>query len=207
PRMRKLLYTDPVRLQEAEASSAEDRVWAQGACAGDHAAFEALVRKYQSRCVCIARSFVRSEDSARDVAQEAFVRLYRSLHRYDPGQRFYTWLYRIVVHLAIDHLRKNRPWSRARVEAIEREAEAWRGTATPASGLETIELRERVAGILRALPVKYRVLLVLRDVEGFNSKEIAEIAGWNHATVRWRLHRARQLFRAEWAKAGFAEEI
>ena len=61
--------------------------------------------------------------------------------------------------------------------------------------------------VLQEVPSKYRRLLVLRDIEGFTSKEIAEVAGWNHATVRWRLHRARKLFRAAWETRGFSSEL
>jgi RNA polymerase sigma-70 factor (ECF subfamily) len=127
------------------------------------------------RSIAIARHFVPDEETGRDVAQEAFLRLYRNLHRYDPERRFYTWFYRIVVHLAID-------WA----------------------SLLRRDLKEQVEGVLSVLPEKYQLLLVLRDVEGFTAKEIAEISGSNHATVRWRLHRARQIFRDSWVAAGFA---
>ncbi|MCA8960876.1 MAG: sigma-70 family RNA polymerase sigma factor [Planctomycetes bacterium] len=195
-----------VRDDEAsERSANEDRVWVERARCGDHSAFEKLVEKYQERAVWIARGLISDPEIARDVAQESFLRVYRSLDRYDPAHRFYTWFYRIVVHLAIDALRRRRrvvPWKLTGTPHGEFE---YREVAGRAPSL--VETRERVRRILERVPPKYRMLIVLRDFEGFTSKEIADIADWNHATVRWRLHRARQLFREEWESAGYSVEL
>ena len=184
----------------AEASAGEDREWIERARYGDERAFGDLVVKYQDRAIAIARNFVLNEEAARDVAQEAFLRVYRNLHRYDPQHRFYTWFYRIVVHLAIDRTRR-----RKRVaELLRQRAREPLGTPEdPSTPLVHDDLRGQVERILEKLPQKYRVLLVLRDLEGFTSKEISEISGSNHATVRWRLHRARQIFRESWEAAGY----
>lgn len=185
----------------SEESAAEDRIWIARARQDDETAFAELVRKYQDRAIAVARHFVRDEEAARDVAQEGFLRVYRNLDRYDPKHRFYTWFYRIVVHLAIDRTRR-----RKRVQELlrQRAREPWTSPEDPSRPLERSDVRTQVEGILERLPKKYRVLLVLRDMEGFNSKEIAEISGSNHATVRWRLHRARQMFRDAWEAAGHA---
>lgn len=188
----------------SEAGANEDRALVEKARFGDERAFERLVGKYQERTIHIARNFVLDEESARDVAQEAFLRVYRCLDRYDPKFRFYTWFYRLVVHLAIDHVRRHRRPVQALTDRI---AEGCGRLDSPGRGVENSELRQRVAGILEEVPLKYRMLIVLRDVEGFTSKEISEIAGWNHATVRWRLHRARKLFRVAWEDAGYPEEF
>lgn len=199
----------------AAASAAEDREFALRAASGDHDAFEALVRKYRRRSIAIAQRIVLDAEAARDVAQDAFLRLYKSLHRYDPAQRFYTWFYRVVVHLAIDHLRRARHTPR-RLGEFGEDGEAGghfrrAGRAPgddpdePRVRAERAEVEARVRSVLATLPGKYRLLLVLRDMEGFTSKEISEIARWNHATVRWRLHRARRLFRDAWRAAGFPE--
>ena len=92
----------------AEASASEDRQWIERARYGDEGAFADLVRKYQDRAIAIARHFVLDEEAARDVAQEGFLRVFKNLHRYDPKHRFYTWFYRILVHLAIDRTRRRR---------------------------------------------------------------------------------------------------
>ena len=194
-----------VRTGQAEASALsadEDRVIIEKAQRGDTDAFEELVKKYQERSIGIARHFVQEEELARDIAQEAFLRVYRNLHRYDPKHRFYTWFYRIVVHLAIDSVRKLRRPGRecalelTRVAAQRVELE-----------METREVRGSIRKTLEKIPQSYRLLLVLRDIEGFTSKEIADISGWNHATVRWRLHRARALFRTAWEAAGLMPEL
>ncbi len=184
----------------AEASASEDREWIERARYGDEQAFTALVQKYQERAIAIARHFVLNEEAARDVAQEAFLRVYRNLHRYDPKHRFYTWFYRIAVHLAIDWTRRNRRMGEL---LRERAKEPTPVPEDPSRPLERSDLRAQVERVLSFLPDKYRVLLVLRDVEGFTSKEIAVISGSNHATVRWRLHRARQIFRDSWESAGY----
>ncbi|MEM7261696.1 MAG: sigma-70 family RNA polymerase sigma factor [Planctomycetota bacterium] len=199
--------------QEAEAetedpgekSANEDRVLIERARCGDHDAFETLVRKYQDRTVWIARNFVPDVEMARDIAQEAFLRVYKSLDRYDPAHRFYTWFYRIVVHLAIDALRRRKKITRWKLEATPLGQVDF---LEPAGGdLEKEETHTRVHRILQRVPPKYRMLLVLRDLEGFTSKEISDVAGWNHATVRWRLHRARQLFKDAWEAAGYPAEV
>lgn len=197
------LEASATRSSANAASSMEDRVLIELARMGDEAAFEKLVEKYRARTMWIARGFVLDDESARDVAQEAFLRLYQNLHRYDPRQRFYTWYYRIVVHLSIDYVRRGRRRPR-RILPGDEAARAER--SSPADAMELAELRQQVRAILETVPVKYRALLVLRDLEGFTSKEIADIFRCNHATARWRLHRARKLFRAAWEEAGFPAE-
>lgn len=182
--------------EAGERSAQQDREWIRKTLQGDHATFESLVVKYQDRAYWVARGLLFDDETARDVTQEAFLRVYRNLDRYDPSRRFYTWFYRIVVHLAIDVIRRKKKAVRARRDqtlALDQEYEDRAGVH-----LEREELRHRVRSTLAQVPPKYRLLLILRDLDGFTSKEIADIAGWNHATVRWRLHRARKLFRAAW---------
>ncbi len=191
--------------EAGEKSANEDRVLIERARCGDHDAFETLVTKYQERTVWIARNFVPNTETAKDIAQEAFLRVYRSLDRYDPKHRFYTWFYRIVVHLSIDAVRRNRKLTRWKLESSPLGRVEYEEVA--GGDVELDETRARVHQILQRVPPKYRMLLVLRDLEGFTSKEISDIASWNHATVRWRLHRARQLFREAWESAGFETEL
>lgn len=192
--------SDPGDLPSVDLESAqEDREFIARSLLGDEGAFERLVKKYQERTLAIARSFYLDEESARDVAQEAFLRVYRSLHRYDAQQRFYTWFYRIVVHLVIDLVRRRK---RAPISSEVVTASLPHPGKEPGACLEEAELREQVGRVLELLPENYRALLVLRDMEGFSSKEISDICGSNHATVRWRLHRARRIFRQAWEAAG-----
>ena len=169
---------------------------------GREAAFRELVERYQERAYWISKGMVGNPDDARDVAQEAFVRVFKSLDRFDPKLKFYTWFYQIVVNLSIDHLRRGK--KRAKV-SLDEMAENGEGSVAgpsepPAAALERGEVGARVARVLEELPEKYRAVMVLRDLEGYDGLEVASIEGASHATVRWRLHKARQMFREAWER-------
>jgi RNA polymerase sigma-70 factor (ECF subfamily) len=145
---------------------------------------------------------VGNREDALDLAQEAFLRVFKSLARFDFEHEFTTWLYRIVNNLAIDHLRKRRPLSGA---GSEEEAEAFldredEHVEAPSAALESEELARAVRGCIEALPAHFRSVLALRELEGLPCTEIARIVGATHVTVRWRLHRARKLFQEEWER-------
>lgn len=164
--------------------------------AGEGDAYRVLVDRYQQRAFFVARGMLGNDEDARDAAQEAFVRAYRSLDRFDTRMRFYTWLYQIVVNLCIDQLRRQQKRRAASLDAV---AEV--GVRGQDSGrLEEEELRARVQQVLDELPPKYKAVMVLSDLEGIGAKEIAHMTGTTHATVRWRHHRARKLFRDAWER-------
>ncbi|MBI3725305.1 sigma-70 family RNA polymerase sigma factor [bacterium] len=165
-------------------------------------AFRELVERYQERAYWIAKGMVGNADDARDVAQEAFVRVFRSVDRFDPKLKFYTWFYQIVVNLGIDHLRRSKKRTRLSIEDLGENGEGQieGKSEAPHKAVERDETRRRVLRVLDELPAKYRSVIVLRDLEGFDGREVASIAGATHATVRWRLHKARQMFRAAWER-------
>lgn len=164
---------------------------------GDSEAFGELVRRYSRRAFYVAWHVVGSVEDARDVVQESFLRLHRSLDRYDFARSFYTWFYRIVTNLAIDALRKRRA---ARMVGIEDFEERPTDFARPSADLEREEERDLVWQVLDSLDPKFRAVLVLREIHGLSAREIAPILGVTHVTARWRLHRGRQLFRDAWAE-------
>ena len=176
----------------------EDHDLIRACLEGRQEAFAGLVKRHEQRAFWAAYKILGDADSARDVSQEAFVRVWRALHRFDFSMAFSTWLYRIVVNLAIDHLRRNRRHRGADLDAL-REA-----VADPTPGLapdhrqQAAETSRMVRQVLDTLDEKYRTVLVLRDLEGLSSKQIADITGIAHATVRWRLHVARKQFRDAW---------
>lgn len=176
----------------------------QAALDGDFHAFECLVARYERKSFWIAFHVLGRVEESRDVVQEAFVRVYRSLDRFDFARNFYTWLYRIVTNLAIDQLRKIRS---DRSVQIERGPDEFvgEGHVGPGEALEGAELRSDVRRILGEIPPRFRTILALRDLHGISCREIAPILGLTHATVRWRLHKARQLFKARWERAGLAD--
>jgi len=163
---------------------------------GDQNAFRLLVERYQQRAFWVARGMLGNDEDARDAAQEAFIRVHRSLERFDTNQKFFTWLYQIVVNLCIDQLRKS---AKRRGVSLDSVGDVAREDDDSCS-LEGQELKQRVARVLDELPPKYKVVMVLSDLEGVGAKEIAGITGTTHATVRWRHHRARKLFREAWER-------
>jgi RNA polymerase sigma-70 factor, ECF subfamily len=163
--------------------------------AGDVAAFRLLVERFERRVYGVAYAVVHDRELARDVAQEAFLRVHRALHTFDPSRSFYTWLYSIVVNLSIDALRKGR-----RTRAVDLEAAGGvpdRGEL-PEVSLQRREMQARVRRILDRLPEDYRVALTLRDLQGFSAPEIAAMAGVTPVTIRWRTHEARKRFKVLW---------
>lgn len=168
--------------------------------AGQHDPFAALVARYQKRAFWIAYHVVGRVEDARDVTQEAFVRLFRSLAKYDFARSFYTWFYRIVMNLAIDSLRKIRS---ARAGSLD-DVLGGLADAREVPGdvpLQRGEENGLVWAVLEKLDAKFRAVLVLRDIHGLSCREIAPILKVTHATARWRLHRGRQMFKAHWERA------
>ena len=165
-------------------------------------AFRELVERYQDRAFWISKGMVGNADDARDVAQDAFIRVFKSVDRFDPKLKFYTWFYQIVVNLSIDHLRRSRKRTRLSIEDLGENGEGQIEGRSPQPGvaIEHDELQKRVARVLAELPEKYRSVIVLRDLEGFDGKEVADMSDATHATVRWRLHKARQMFREAWER-------
>lgn len=178
------------------ASRDTDADFVLRALEGDQDAFRQLVERYQRRAFWVARGMLGNDEDARDTAQEAFIRVHRSLARFDTNQKFYTWLYQIVVNLCIDHLRKNSKRRGVSLDAVGDVA----GGSDERCSLEGEELKTRVARVLEELPPKYKAVMVLSDLQGIGAKEIATITNTTHATVRWRHHRARKLFREAWER-------
>jgi RNA polymerase sigma-70 factor (ECF subfamily) len=163
---------------------------------GDRSAFDLLVRKYQYRVAALVRRYVRDEAEAEDVAQEAFVRAWRALPQFRGESQFYTWLYRIAVNTAKNHLAGL--GRRPAMEAIDdeagatlREAEALQDGASPEQEVLRGELEALVLAAFEALAPELREALSLREVEGLSYEAIAERMGCPIGTVRSRIFRAR----------------
>ncbi len=176
---------------------------------GDADAFEALVRRHQQRAFRIARHMVPSDEDARDLVQEAFLRVFRSLERFDFQFSFATWLHRIVTNLAIDHLRKRRLLTSTGNagdddDGIEMEVPDL-AQPQPSQRLESNETAQRVRECIAALAPHFQAVLTLRELDGLPCTEIARLVGATHVTVRWRLHRGRKLFQEEWERRERAE--
>lgn len=189
----------PAAVSDLALAPVSDAELVQRTLQGQHDPFAALVARYQKRAFWIAFHVLGKVEDARDVTQESFVRLFRSLDKFDFGRNFYTWFYRIVMNLAIDQLRKRRSVAATSIEEFEG------GFADPVADaepnpLERAEHCGQVWRVLARLDTKFRTVLVLRDIHGMSCREIAPILRITHATVRWRLHRGRQLFRDHWER-------
>ena len=184
----------------------EDHALIRRAQAGEEAAFEALVRRHQGRAYRVARNLVPTDEDAQDIAQEAFLRVFRNLERFDFSHVFTTWLYRIVTNLCIDFLRKRRvalsvssgrQGDDGETAALDLEDES---EPAPWEYAEAMETATEVHEVLASLAPHFQSVLTLREIEGLGCPEIAEIVGATHVTVRWRLHRGRKLFQEEWER-------
>lgn len=167
---------------------------------GSEEAFCELVERYQRRTYWIAHNMLNNYETAREISQEAFIRVFRNIRNFDIHKNFYTWLYQIVVNLCIDRLRKVSHGRTVDIDGAGGLPDEKR--KDPAEAGESAELRQRVHHVLDRLPPKYKAVLALRDIQGFSCKEIADIVGCTNATVRWRLHRARKLFKGVWEGKG-----
>lgn len=190
--------------EEAARERAVDHALIRRAQAGEEAAFAELVARHQHRAWRVAKNLVANEEDAQDLAQEAFLRVFRNLASFDFEHGFTTWLYRIVTNLAIDHLRKRRPVrSTTQGEHAEEGAElelADGEVDAPSANLERAEIAQEVHAVLSTLAPHFQSVILLREIEGLPCNEIAKIVGATHVTVRWRLHRGRKLFQEEWER-------
>jgi RNA polymerase sigma-70 factor (ECF subfamily) len=196
-RARAMARTDPSPGATAPTAQPADEALFQRFLDGDPAAFETLAARYRDRAYWVAFHMVRDADEALDLAQEAFARTLTAARAFDVRMKFSTWFFRILSNLCIDVLRKRKTRQVVSCEEPEEVPDAGRGPADEAGARE---LERRVAGILAVLPPQHRAVLVLRDLQGLPTPEIAKILRCTHVTPRWRLHRARIKFREEWER-------
>src|ERR1700733_14800276 len=154
---------------------------------GDTEAFGALVVKYQSRLFAMICCMVGDENDAWDLAQEGFVKAWRSIQRFKSCSSFYTWLYRITVNLAIDLLHR-----RGRRSEVELDDALPSFLPGPRANYERVEIREEINAALAQLSPEHRVVIVMREIEDMTYLEIAEILDLSQGTVMSRLFYARK---------------
>jgi len=171
---------------------------------GDDQAFAALVARYERKLIRVLTRLVRDEELARDLAQETFWKVYNRLDRFDTSRRFGPWLFRVGVNLGLDFLRRHQPPPTTSLSTFWSKNQSGGGAQTlnllDPDPRPVAELAQEVQFILERIPVLYRTILVLRDLEGFSSAEVAAIIGRQEATVRWRLAKSRELFRELWER-------
>ena len=157
---------------------------------GDATSFRLLVEKYQRRVFSVAFGLVRNREDALDICQEVFLRVHRNLATFDGESQFFTWLYRIVYNLCIDHHRR----TRLNVVGLDEVSEpvAEEAEADPLRNLDSEDIRERLLEAMATLSPAHRAVLTLREVQGLSYKEIATTVGCSIGTVMSRLFHARK---------------
>jgi len=185
------------RIREAE----EDRALIARAQAGDRAAFRQLVERHQRRAFAIALGLVRDENDARELVQDAFLRVYKSLHNFQGTSSFFTWLYRIITNLSIDLIRKPGrqvgDLDEMRFEADESQEADFPflsriDGADPGEVVRRREIAGRLQAALDALPPYHRGVIVMREIEGLSYEEMAQAMNVSKGTIMSRLFHARQ---------------
>jgi RNA polymerase sigma-70 factor (ECF subfamily) len=175
---------------DSRALSINERRLIVQAQAGDRVAFEELVRIHADRLYAVVLRLCAGPHEAEEVTQEAFLRAWRAIGRFDGRSQLFTWLYRIGVNEA--KRRAQRSERRLRTVSLEEStSEPPDLSGAPEPRAERRALRAALERSVRGLPFEYRAPLVLRDIEGLSTKDAAEILGMSEAALKSRLHRAR----------------
>jgi RNA polymerase sigma-70 factor (ECF subfamily) len=170
---------------------------------GDDSAFQELVERNTGQMLAVARRFMRDEDDARDAVQDAFLSAFRALQSFAGDARLSTWLHRITINACLMKLRTRRRRPEEKIDdllpgfhddgRLAHPSDPWPDGADRL--LEKEENRELVRSAIDRLPDKYRTVLILRDIEDYDTAETAEALGLTSAGVKTRLHRARLALR------------
>lgn len=162
---------------------------------GDEKALETLIRRYSNYAVSVAYNFVGDLNTARDMAQEALLKMYRKINHLQEPKRFKTWFFAVVRSTCIDELRKNRV-KRLSVENLANEDnETPEVFVTQGASVEKDEMREKIMVTISQLPRIYQQIVLLKHLRKMSYKEIADLLGISTATVESRLYRARMMLK------------
>lgn len=189
-------------------SAEDEQSLIRHAQAGDRAAFEALVHRYDRDVLRLALNVLRRPEDARDVYQEAFLKVYKNLHRFRFECSFYTWVYRIVTNVCLDHMRRrhSRPEDQApevvpggeagSTDFFDRQRES-RVTADPERHLMGKEISRHIAAALERLSPRERMVFEMKHYQGLKLRAIGEVLGTSEETVKNSLFRATRKLRAQ----------
>jgi RNA polymerase sigma-70 factor (ECF subfamily) len=185
------------------SDSIDDKELVARAQGGDSEAFRVLFERYHRRAYSLALGVVRNPDDALDVVQEAFIKAHRHLAKFEGTSSFYTWLYRIVMNLSIDHIRKHK---RARhvdfndsIGHADGEGPVGDDSLlprilgqNPGKAMERKEIREQISKALAGLSDNHRAVLIMREFEGLSYEQMAEAMSCSKGTIMSRLFHARR---------------
>jgi RNA polymerase sigma-70 factor, ECF subfamily len=176
---------------------ASDEELIRKASGGDRAAFSALIRRYEETVYRFAFKVCRNREKAEETLQDTFVNVYRKLNTFDGKSKFSTWLYSIVTNNCL--MKRRRTRMQDSLESLDdpptrtMEIRSW--DQTPVEELLTRELRSQLDTAILKLPIDYRIVFVLRDMEGKTTEETAQILGISVEATKSRLRRARAFLR------------
>jgi RNA polymerase sigma-70 factor (ECF subfamily) len=175
----------------------DDAILVDACLKGDNGAYEELVRRYQMPIYNLALRMVKAPEDAEDITQTVFVKAYEKLDSYDPGHRFFSWVYRIAVNESINLCKRKR-----RTDPYESGVTYAYGH-TPEESFRDGELSEHIADAISRLKMDYRLVLVLKHFHDFSYEEMSEVLQIPEKTVKSRLFTARQQLKAVLERAGF----
>lgn len=188
------------------ARTDDDRDLVRRVQEGDQEAFRTLFERYHRRAYAVAYGVVKNKQDALDVVQDGFVKVHRHIGSFQGTSSFYTWLYRIIMNLAIDHVRRRRNAKGLEYDdRVGRDDDEIAGDGTllprildanPGKTVIRRELLARIQGALEELPEYHRAVILLREVEGLSYEEMAEVLDVPKGTIMSRLFHARKKMQA-----------
>jgi RNA polymerase sigma-70 factor, ECF subfamily len=188
-----------------DLASVSDRDLVATAVGGVEGSFEEIVRRYQRPISAYVYRMVGNYESALDLTQEIFIKVYNSLARYRAEFKFSTWIFKIAHNSAVDHLRRSATRELSLINGSENdqfELPVESGILSPEQESERRERRVEIESVIRALPANYRELVILRHSQDLTYEEIVEVTGLPLGTVKNRLFRAREMMRQEFVEKG-----
>jgi RNA polymerase sigma-70 factor (ECF subfamily) len=196
----KTLAASPERQKEADA----DLDVVRRVQSGDVAAFDQLVHKYRERVFGVVYNMTSNREDTADLTQDAFIKTFQSINRFQGQSSFFTWLYRIAVNSTLTHLRKHRLRTFFSFEKIDQDdpvSAELIAALTDATGADqatfTRELQEKLNEAMQKLSIRHRTVITLFEIDGLSHQEIAEVMDCSVGTVRSRLHYAKQQLQSE----------
>jgi RNA polymerase sigma-70 factor, ECF subfamily len=198
----KAVITSPERQQEADS----DFAIVKQVQAGDVAAFDRLILKYRERLFGVVYNLTANREDAADLTQDAFIKAFQSITRFQGNCSFFTWLYRIAVNTTLSHLRKNRLRTFFSLEKIHEDGTNAQilDQLTDKKGADRDtylhELQEKLNEAMLKLSIPHRTVITLFEIDGLSHSEIAEVMKCSEGTVRSRLHYAKQFLQGEMGK-------
>ncbi|HRJ46031.1 MAG TPA: sigma-70 family RNA polymerase sigma factor [Opitutaceae bacterium] len=194
------LAASPERQHEADS----DMAIVRAVQAGDVAAFDRLIEKYRGRVFGVIYNMTSNREDAADLTQDAFIKAFQSINRFQGQSSFFTWLYRIAINSTLTHLRKSRLrsfFSLEKLDEDDRQSAEIIDALTDKTDTErdafVRELQEKLNEAMQKLSIKHRTVVTLFEIDGLGHQEIAEVMNCSVGTVRSRLHYAKQLLQAE----------